>query len=136
MVYSNILGQIRVGVRSGSITPPVPPTIFDQVSYTTIAGYSLRKLKNTYTGSAVRVRRTYDNSEMNIGFDSTGILDTNTIKSFVNAGKTLAEQDLSNWSNLPSYSGNLSETIFLPSMFGISIPNFLYSLNFSIKFGW
>ena len=107
MVYSNILGQIRVGVRSGSITPPVPPTIFDQVSYTTIAGYSLRKLKNTYTGSAVRVRRTYDNSEMNIGFDSTGILDTNTIKSFVNAGKTLAEQDLSNWSNLPSYSGSI-----------------------------
>jgi len=47
------------------------------------AAYSLRKLKSSYTGSAIRVRRSSDNTELNIGFDSDGNLDTVALSVFV-----------------------------------------------------
>jgi hypothetical protein len=47
-------------------------------------GYSLRKLSNSYTGSAVRVRRSNDNSEQDIGFVGEA-LDTTSLSSFVGA---------------------------------------------------
>ena len=39
------------------------------------AAYSVRKLRAAYTGNAIRVRRSSDNTEQNIGFDATGNLD-------------------------------------------------------------
>ena len=47
------------------------------------AGYSVRKLRSAYSGSAMRVRRTaapFD--EQDIGFDSNGDLDTSAIATF------------------------------------------------------
>lgn len=49
------------------------------------AAYSLRKLRTAYTGSAIRVRRSNDNTEQNIGFTSAGDLDTASLKTFVGA---------------------------------------------------
>ena len=49
------------------------------------AAYSLRKLSTTYAGSAIRVRRSSDNAEQNIGFDGSGNLDTTTLISFCGA---------------------------------------------------
>ena len=49
------------------------------------AAYSLRKLDKDYTGSAIRVRRSNDNSEQDIGFTSSGDLDTGALKNFVGA---------------------------------------------------
>jgi hypothetical protein len=49
------------------------------------AAYSLRKLDKDYTGSAIRVRRSNDNSEQDIGFTSSGDLDTASLKTFVGA---------------------------------------------------
>ena len=40
------------------------------------AAYSLRKLRTAYTGSAIRVRRSNDNAETDIGFNCFGELDT------------------------------------------------------------
>jgi hypothetical protein len=48
------------------------------------AAYSLRKLKSGYTGSAVRVRRSNDNTEQDIGF-SAGIIDETALTNFVGA---------------------------------------------------
>jgi hypothetical protein len=45
------------------------------------AAYSVRKLRTAYTGSAIRVRRSSDNAEQNIGFVS-GNLDTTALTSF------------------------------------------------------
>lgn len=45
------------------------------------AAYSVRKLRNAYTGSAIRVRRSSDNTEQDIGF-SGGNLDTTSLTSF------------------------------------------------------
>ena len=50
------------------------------------AAYSLRKLRTAYTGSAIRVRRSNDNTEQDIGFTSSGDLDTASLKTFVGAG--------------------------------------------------
>jgi len=46
------------------------------------AAYSLRKLRAAYTGSALRVRRSSDNTEQNIGFDILGNLDTSALTTF------------------------------------------------------
>jgi hypothetical protein len=50
------------------------------------AAYSLRKLSSTYTGSAIRVRRSSDNTEQDIGFDGSGNLNQSTLTTFVGAG--------------------------------------------------
>jgi len=49
------------------------------------AAYSLRKLRSAYTGSAIRVRRT-DLAESDIGFTSTGALDTTALLAFTGTG--------------------------------------------------
>lgn len=46
------------------------------------AAYSLRKLRNAYSGSAIRVRRSNDNAESDIGFVGNN-LDTTSLKTFV-----------------------------------------------------
>lgn len=47
--------------------------------------YSLRKLRTAYTGAAIRVRRSSDNTETDIGFSGGG-LDTTALTTFVGAG--------------------------------------------------
>jgi hypothetical protein len=49
------------------------------------AAYSLRKLRTAYSGNAIRVRRSNDNTEQDIGFTSGGDLDTASLKTFVGA---------------------------------------------------
>jgi hypothetical protein len=49
------------------------------------AAYSLRKLRTAYTGSAIEVRRT-NNDVANIGFTSTGELDTTALLAFTGTG--------------------------------------------------
>jgi hypothetical protein len=48
------------------------------------AAYSLRKLRTAYSGSAIRVRRSNDNTEQDIGFVNN-FLDTASLKTFVGA---------------------------------------------------
>jgi hypothetical protein len=50
------------------------------------AAYSLRKLRNAYAGSAIRVRRSSNNAELDIGFTASGDLDTTTLLTFVGSG--------------------------------------------------
>jgi hypothetical protein len=49
------------------------------------AAYSLRKLRTAYTGSAIEVRRT-NNDVADIGFTSTGELDTTALLAFTGTG--------------------------------------------------
>jgi len=50
------------------------------------AAYSLRKLRSGYAGSAIRVRRSSDNTEQNIGFDANDNLDTSALTTFCGSG--------------------------------------------------
>ncbi|MDP3394705.1 fibrinogen-like YCDxxxxGGGW domain-containing protein [Sediminibacterium sp.] len=47
------------------------------------SAYSLRKLSSTYSGSAIQVRRSNDNTTQDIGFTAGGNLDTDALTSFV-----------------------------------------------------
>jgi hypothetical protein len=49
------------------------------------AAYSFFKLRNDYSGSCIKVRRT-DNTEQDIGFDGSNYLDTAALKTFVGSG--------------------------------------------------
>ena len=57
--------------------------ILDLTAQTVQAAYSLRKLKSAYTGYAIQVRRSSDNTTKDIGFTSTGLLDEAAVTSFV-----------------------------------------------------
>lgn len=74
--------QSKIGWRS--YASPIQYTL-DKFG-SSAAAYSLRKLKVSYSGYAIRVRRSSDNTEQNIGFTATGVLDTTTLLSFVGSG--------------------------------------------------
>ena len=57
--------------------------ILNSLTASSEAAYSLRKLLTAYTGSAIRVRRSSDNTESDIGFDGSGNLDTSALLTFV-----------------------------------------------------
>lgn len=59
--------------------------ILNKISVPTATAYSLRLLNKDYTGNAIRVRRSSDNAETNIGFVN-GKLDTATLLTFCGAG--------------------------------------------------
>lgn len=58
--------------------------ILDSYSGAKVA-ISLRLLKCNYSGSCIRVRRSSDNTEQDIGFNTAGDIDTSSLKTFVGA---------------------------------------------------
>lgn len=58
-----------------------PYYVLDHLSAASTAAYSLRKLRSSYTGYAINVRRSSDNTATNIGFVGLN-LDTATLLSF------------------------------------------------------
>ena len=99
----NQYGQVKVGVRIQSISD-VTSLLLDTYTGAT-AAYSLRKLRNAYTGSAIRVRRSSDNTSQDIGFDVNGNLDTVSMLSFVGAGNGF----VSIWYDQSGNSNNLTQ---------------------------
>jgi hypothetical protein len=53
---------------------------------TSVTAYSLRRLSTAYTGNAILVRRSSDNTTQDIGFTTAGDLDTAALKTFVGSG--------------------------------------------------
>jgi len=64
--------------------PKAQPLLLDLFPNAAVA-YSLRKLRTAYSGSAIRVRRSSDNTEQNIGFVGNN-LDTTSLLAFCGAG--------------------------------------------------
>ncbi|WMW77319.1 putative Ig domain-containing protein [Flavobacterium sp. 20NA77.7] len=73
---------------------------------TTASAYSLRKLNSTYTGAAIRVRRSSDNTEQNIGFDGVGNLDQASLLSFVGSGDGFVTV----WYDQTRFANNMTQT--------------------------
>jgi hypothetical protein len=76
-----ILGSIGI---LESVFPENDYMILDLYPNAAVA-YSLRKLRTAYSGNAIRVRRSSDNAEQNIGFVSD-VLDTASLLTFCGAG--------------------------------------------------
>jgi hypothetical protein len=64
---------------------PLAPLLLDAYSGAA-AAYSLRKLRELYSGAAIRVRRSSDNAEADIGFNVNDELDTIALLAFCGAG--------------------------------------------------
>lgn len=71
------MGLYRNGATFGQLF------VLDQIATPSVAAFSLRKLKKDYQGAAIRVRRSSDNTESDIGFNINGDLDTISLLSFV-----------------------------------------------------
>lgn len=74
LVYSQVVG-------TPYITPPVEMKrlILDQVSVTPSFAFSTRKLRTDYLGFAIRLRRSTDNAQVDVSFDTNGVVSDNSI---------------------------------------------------------
>lgn len=70
------------------------------------AAYSLRRLSSTYTGNLIRVRRSSDNAEQNIGYNSSNVLDTASLLTFVGAGNGF----ITTWYDQSGNANNATQT--------------------------
>jgi hypothetical protein len=70
------------------------------------AAYSLRKLRNAYAGSAIRVRRSSDNTEQDIRFTVAGDLDTSSLTSFCGSGNGF----VTTWYDQSGNARNVTQT--------------------------
>ena len=62
--------------------------ILDEVNEQPSFAYSLRKLKKTYTGFSLKVRRSVDNAEANVNFDTNDVVSANSTVVITAAGSS------------------------------------------------
>jgi hypothetical protein len=79
------------------------------------AAYSLRKLRTAYNGSAIRVRRSSDNTEQDIGF-LNNILDTTALLTFVGVGNGFVVKWYDQSGNARDLIGNVTGTAIQPKI--------------------
>jgi SPP1 family predicted phage head-tail adaptor len=76
---------LATGTTTADLTVEAAASLLLDLYPSAAAAYSLRKLRTAYSGSAVRVRRSSDNTEQDIGFVGND-LDTTALTTFVGAG--------------------------------------------------
>ena len=72
----------------GPSSPATPPMEFGDNFAGVTAYYSLRRFTRGADNNAIRVRRSSDDTEQDIGFDANGDLDTTALLAFVGTGGT------------------------------------------------
>lgn len=77
--------SLNIGIISSSYKAAAPSNLLLDQYPGSAAAYSLRKLRTAYSGSAIRVRRSSDNTQTDIGFVE-GVLDTATLLTFCGVG--------------------------------------------------
>lgn len=76
------LNRISVAAFQAAGGGSAPAPSFPLDSLTAGAAYSVRRLRTDYTGPLLRVRRSNDNAEQDIGYDVNGRLDQSALTSF------------------------------------------------------
>lgn len=106
ILYSILLIQLSVNAQFVG-TPYIIPIdnrpVLDQVGVTPSFAFSTRKLREEYTGFAVRLRRATDNSEIDVAFDDNGIVSDNSIVTLAVVGTSGAS--LGDTTTLSIYKG-------------------------------
>lgn len=98
--------SLNIGIISSSYKAAAPSANLLLDDYPgAAAAYSLRKLRTAYSGSAIRVRRSSDNAEQNIGFVNN-ILDTTTLLTFCGSGSGF----VTIWYDQSGNSNNLTQS--------------------------
>jgi hypothetical protein len=75
-------GHYQGGILISNVLAPLLLDTYTDAGF----AYSFRKLRNAYAGSAVRIRRSSDDAEANIGFDGSGNFDTAAASSHIGGG--------------------------------------------------
>lgn len=75
-------GRYRARTAGSVRAIALTTAILDRVTTAPYSAYSVRQLYSTYAGAALRVRRASDNAEQDIGFTTTGTLNTTSLLSF------------------------------------------------------
>lgn len=73
MIAVGTIGRLRVGLGTGRA---VSGFVLDRIGAASAAAFGTRRLRTNYLGAALRVRRSSDNAEQDIGFNPVGNLDT------------------------------------------------------------
>jgi hypothetical protein len=110
-LFSNKLYAGQLPTQLGTIGSVVIPILLLDLYPGAAAAYSLRKLRSAYTGSAIRVRRT-DLAESDIGFTSTGELDTTALLAFTGTG-ALDNGFVTTWYDQSGNGRNATQTTAL-----------------------
>lgn len=84
----------------------------DLLSVASAASYSLRKLRTAYAGQVIRVRRSSDNAELDIGFVGN-LVDTATLLAFVGGENLLTQSQNFTNSSWTKGAGAISNTTLL-----------------------
>lgn len=110
-----------------------PSLLLDTYSGAAVA-YSLRKLKTDYSGNCIRVRRSSDNTEQNIGFVND-VLDTASLLTFCGAGNgfvtTLYDQSGNANNSIQTTAVNQPQIVSSGAMINV---NSKASIRFNSKF--
>jgi hypothetical protein len=87
LIFFQTLGYSQV-VGTPYVTPPVEMQRFslDQVSITPSFAFSTRKLREGYAGFALRIRRSTDNAEADVAFDTNNVVSDNSTLTVAVAG--------------------------------------------------
>ena len=88
---------------TNTTTPTPSPVVLLLDTYPALAAYSTRKLRSAYSGSAIRVVRTSDLAEQDIGFVSN-VLDISSLTSFLG----VSTGNITKWYNQGS-SGSIDD---------------------------
>ena len=81
----NLALDLKLGLRETVASESGTTPLLDVYGADSWAAFSVRKLRTAYTGSCLRVRRSSDNAEQDIGFTGDGLLDVSTMETFVGA---------------------------------------------------
>jgi len=100
LVAHSIAAQV---VGTPYIIPADNRPILDQIGTTPSFAFSTRKLRAAYSGPALRLRRATDNSQVDVAFDTNGVVSGNSIVTLVVAGSSGAV--LGTTATLTAYKG-------------------------------
>ena len=85
---ADVGGYVKTDASVGGSSPSAEYTGFGDEFAGVTAYYSLRQFTEAETLNAIRVRRSSDDTEQDIGFDANGDLDTTALLAFVGTGGT------------------------------------------------
>lgn len=105
-LFSDKLFAGQLPTQLGTIGSIVIPIGLLDLYPNAAAAYSLRLLTGSYTGSAIRVRRSSDNNEQDIGFTALGALDTSALTLFCGSGNGF----VTTWYDQSGNARNVTQT--------------------------
>jgi hypothetical protein len=113
----NISDRATLFLEQAYIYGIANPFLLDKLSGTANAAFSLRRLKASYTGYCIQVIRSSDSTSANIGFTTTGLLDTTTLGTFCYSTTcsvtTWYDQSGNGYNAVTSYAPQMPTIVYL-----------------------